>query len=156
MLKEFQKFILRGNLIDLAVGFTVGASFSTVAKSLVDDVLMPPIGLLMGNADFSDLYMTLRHGTPPGPYNSLSAANDAGAVTLKYGAFINNLLALLVVAFAMFIIIKTMNRLEDHIPLVGGKRKSGEEAPSNKKCPYCFTTIPYKATRCSACTSQLK
>ena len=143
MLKEFQKFILRGNLIDLAIGFTVGASFSTVAKSLVDDMLMPPIGLLMGNADFSNLYLILRNGTPAGPYPSLAVANNAGAVTLKYGAFINNVIALLVVALAMFMLIKTINRIE------------GRETPANKKCPYCFTTIAYKATRCSACTSKL-
>ena len=143
MLKEFQKFSLRGNLIDLAIGFTVGASFSTVAKSLVDDMLMPPIGFLMGNADFSNLYLILRNGTPAGPYPSLAVANNAGAVTLKYGAFINNVIALLVVALAMFMLIKTINRIE------------GRETPANKKCPYCFTTIAYKATRCSACTSKL-
>ena len=155
MLKEFQKFILRGNLIDLAIGFTVGASFSTVAKSLVDDMLMPPIGLLMGNADFSNLYLILRNGTPAGPYPSLAVANNAGAVTLKYGAFINNVIALLVVALAMFMLIKTTNRIEEHVPLVGNKQDKGREMLANKKCPYCFTTIAYKATRCSACTSKL-
>lgn len=153
MFKDFKKFILRGNLVDLAVGFTVGASFSTVAKSLVNDIIMPPIAFLLGQSDFSNQFIVLQGGE----YKTLEDAQKAGAVTLNYGAFINNVLALLVVAVSMFLVIKAFNHLESGIVLVSGKKekeKKGE--PTSKKCPYCLTTVPYKARRCSACTSELK
>lgn len=154
MFKDFKKFILRGNLVELAIGFTVGASFSTVAKSLVNDIIMPPISTLLGNTDFSNLYIILRQGKTPGPYESLGKASSAGAVTLNYGAFINNLLALLVVALAMFFIIHLLSRLDDQINEIAGK-KEDDKKPTHKKCPYCLTTVPYKATKCSACTADL-
>lgn len=158
MIKEFKKFILRGNLVDLAVGFTVGAAFSTVAKSLVNDIIMPPIGFLLGNTDFSNLFILLRPGTTTAPpYTSPEAADAAGAITLNYGAFINNILSLLVVAVAMFLIIRAVNQLDEGLEVIKGKKKkTKKDQPSNKKCPYCYTTIDYRATKCPNCTSKLK
>ncbi len=157
MIKEFKKFILRGSLVDLAIGFTVGASFSTVARSLVDDILMPPIGFLMGSTDFSNLMLVLKDGNPPPPYIGPEQAQAAGAITLNWGQFINNLLALLIVALAMFVVIKAFNRLENEIGGIAGKGKKAkdDELPTSKKCPYCLSTVPYLATRCPECTSTL-
>lgn len=155
LLADFRKFALRGNLVDLAVGFTVGAAFSTIAQSLVRDIIMPPVGLIVGERDFADRYLLLRAGTvAPPPYPTLADAQASGAVTLNYGAFFNNLLAFVVVAIAMFVIIRLVNRvdteLEEHF---GDPPKPGE--PTEKKCPFCRTTIPIKAVRCPHCTSQL-
>lgn len=150
--------MLRGNLVDLAVGFTVGAAFSTVAKSLVNDVIMPPIGALLGKSDFSNLFILLRAGekTPP-PYSSPEVAETAGAVTLNYGAFINNILSLVVVAVAMFFIIKFVNELDEGLEVITGKKKEEKKGqPTNKKCPHCYSTIDYRANRCPNCTSKLK
>lgn len=159
MFKEFKKFILRGNLIDLAIGFTVGASFSTVAKSLVNDIIMPPISALLGQTDFSNTFMVLRQGLPSGPYQTLAEASEAGAVTLNYGVFFNNVLALLIVAFAMFMIIKAVNKLQDELidtkKGAADAKKKKNNNPTDKKCPFCFTIIDFKATRCPACTSKL-
>jgi large conductance mechanosensitive channel len=154
MFKEFKKFVLRGNLVDLAVGFTVGAAFSGLAKSLVNDILMPPIALILGKTDFSNLFFVLKGGEKPGPYESIQAAQQSGAVTINYGAFINNLLSLLIVALAMFLVIRAFNHLEDQIVVIGGRKSKG--TPTNKKCPYCYSSIAYKATRCPACTSRLE
>lgn len=158
ILEEFKKFALRGNVVDLAIGFTVGAAFSTVAKSLVEDVIMPPIGLVLGRADFSDLFLLLKAGEEQtSPYATLADAQAAGAVTINYGVFINNALALLVVALAMFIIIRLVNRadeaLEDEFGTVDEAPADAE--PSTKKCAYCRSAIPYRATRCPNCTSHL-
>lgn len=156
MLKEFKKFILRGNLIDLAIGFTVGASFSTLAKSLVDDIIMPPIAALLGNQDFNDLFIVLRSGEDGPPYTTLDVAQAAGAITLNYGRFLSNLLALLLVGIAMFVVIKMVNQLHEKLDnLVGKERDNKEQLPENKKCPFCYSTIAYKATRCPNCTSEL-
>lgn len=156
VIKEFKKFLLRGNLIDLAVGFTVGASFSTLAKSLVDDVIMPPIAALMGNQDFNDLFVILKRGSEAPPYNTLADAQSAGAITLNYGRFLSNLLALVLVGLAMFVVIKMVNEVDEKLAgLVGKKRKDKDEEPTNKKCPFCYSTIAYKATRCPQCTSKL-
>jgi len=137
MLKEFKKFAMRGNVMDMAVGIIIGAAFGKIVSSLVNDVIMPPIGLLLGNVDFSQLAITLKEKT---------AASEA--VTLNYGVFINTILDFVIVAFAIFIMIKQINRF---------KRK--EEAPvvepTTKECPKCFTAIPIKATRCPNCTSEL-
>lgn len=154
--EDFKKFALRGNLIDLAIGFTVGAAFSTVAKSLVNDILMPPVGLVLGNVDFSDLFIVLRKGTEElPPYVTVEDAQQAGAVTLNYGEFVNNVIALLIVALAMFVIIRAINaidkRLEEEL---GDKKPPGE--PENKKCPHCRMTIPFRASRCGHCTSQIE
>jgi large conductance mechanosensitive channel len=150
MLKEFKEFALRGNVMDMAVGIVIGAAFGTIVKSLVEDVIMPPIGLLLGGVDFSDLFVVLRQGTQtPGPYVSLAAAKSAGAVTVNYGAFFNTVVSFLIVAFALFMVVKAMNEL---------KRKEAAApppAPSSKKCKFCVTDIPVQATRCPHCTSQL-
>jgi large conductance mechanosensitive channel len=113
MFQDFKKFILRGNFVDLAVGFTVGAGFSTVAKSFVEDILMPPIGFIMGNADFSNFFAVLKDGQQPGPYQTLEAAQAAGAITMNFGRFFNNVLSLLLVGFAMYLLILAVNRLYD-------------------------------------------
>lgn len=155
-LAEFKKFALRGNLMDMAVGFTVGAAFSTIAKSLVDNVIMPPVGLAIGKADFSDFYVLLKAGAKVAPpYASLEKAQAAGAVTLNYGLFINSIIAFLLVALAMFVIIRVFNKLDkslEHSFIT--PQKPGEE-PENKKCPFCVSTVPFKAVRCAYCTSDL-
>jgi len=148
MFKEFKEFAMRGNVVDMAVGIIIGAAFGTIVKSLVDDVIMPPIGLLLGSVDFSDLFVTLKEGATAGPYLTLAAAKEAGAVTLSYGAFFNTIISFLIVAFSVFLLIKGMNSM---------KRKEETPAadPTTKECPYCFSTIPIKATKCPHCTSTL-
>lgn len=158
LFEDFKKFTLRGNMIDLAIGFTVGAAFTTVVKSLVSDIIMPPIGLLMGNADFSDLFWVLDipDSVPEGEQNfqTLADAQEAGAVTINYGSFINTCLSLFIVALAMFIIIRIVNRMDERLEKAfGDPPKEGE--PSEKKCDFCRTVIAYRATRCPNCTSQL-
>lgn len=148
MLKDFKEFAMRGNVIDMAVGIIIGASFGGIVKSLVDDIIMPPIGMLLGNVDFADLFVVMKEGTTPAPYLTVDAAREAGAVTLNYGLFINALVSFTIVAFAVFMLIRMLNKL---------KR---EEAPKKeeavaKDCPRCFSTIPIKATRCPNCTSDL-
>lgn len=159
LIEEFKKFSLRGNMIDLAIGFTVGAAFTTVVKSLVDDVIMPPIGLMTGNADFSDLYWTLDVPddvvVPEGGFETLKAAQDVGVVTLNYGQFLNSCLTLLIVAVAMFAIIRFMNRLDEELDEAFGEKAPPPEEPTDKKCEFCRSTIPYRATRCPQCTSEL-
>jgi large conductance mechanosensitive channel len=154
---EFKKFALRGNVVDLAVGFTVGAAFSTIARSLVDDIIMPVVGLAVGRVEFSDLYLLLKAGTEaPPPYATLADAQAAGAVTMNYGLFINNILVFLIIAAVMFLLIRLINRFESQIEdeLGLGPEKEGE--PTTKKCPYCISTIPRKASRCPQCTSELE
>jgi len=149
MLQEFKKFAMRGNVVDMAVGIIIGAAFGTIVKSLVDDVIMPPIGLLLGNVDFSNLFIVLKQGSSAGPYDTLAIAREAGAVTINYGAFINTVISFLIVAFAVFLIIRSINKL-----------KAEEEAPpaepTTKECPECLSMIPIRATRCAYCTSALK
>jgi large conductance mechanosensitive channel len=149
MLREFKEFAMRGNVVDMAVGIIIGAAFGTIVSSLVSDIIMPPIGLLLGNVDFSNLFIVLKAGTPAGPYASLADAQVASAVTINYGAFVNTIISFLIVAFAVFLLIRGINRL-----------KRQEEAPpaepTTKECPYCLTTIPLKATRCPNCTSKLE
>jgi large conductance mechanosensitive channel len=142
---DFKNFILRGNVLDLAVAVVIGAAFGAVVKSLVDDVIMPPIGLLVGRVDFSKLYILLKQGSTPGPYASLSDAQNAGAVTLRYGAFVNSVITFLLIGLAVFLMIRAISKL---MP-----RK--EVAPEKKDCPYCATSIPVKASRCPNCTSAL-
>src|SRR6188472_2708800 len=136
MLKEFKAFAMRGNVLDLAVGFIMGGAFGTIVKSLVDDVIMPPIGLALGNVDFSSLMVTLKDG-----------AKAAGAVTINYGVFINNIVSFLIVALAVFLLVRAANRL---------KPAEAAAAPSTKDCPYCRMAIPVGATRCPQCTSELR
>ena len=149
MFKEFKEFAMRGSVVDMAVGIVIGAAFGTIVKSFVDDVLMPPIGLLLGNVDFSNLFITLKDGAKAaGPYASLAAAKAAGAVTLNLGVFINTIISFIIVAFAVFLVIKGINRM---------KREQEEPSaePTSKDCPFCFTSIPIQASRCPHCTSQL-
>jgi large conductance mechanosensitive channel len=154
LLADLKKFALRGSLVDMAIGFTVGAAFTTVAKSLVTDIIMPPIALLMGGADFADMFWVLKPGDGGGPYDTLAAATEDGAITMSYGVFINNLVAFALVTFVMFMVIRTINHVEDKLEAQFGEPpKPGE--PTDKKCPFCRTTIPIKASRCPNCTSQL-
>lgn len=148
VLKEFKAFIMRGNVLDLAVGFIMGGAFGTIVKSLVDDVIMPPIGLALGNVDFSDLYVMLKEGTKASPpYSSLAEAQAAGAVTINYGVFINSIVSFLIIAFAVFLLVRAANRM---------KPAEAAAAPSTKDCPFCRMAIPVGATRCPQCTSDLR
>lgn len=146
MFKEFKAFAMRGNVVDMAVGIIIGGAFGTIVKSLVDDVLMPPIGLLLGGVDFSDLFITLKQGATAGPYATLAIAKSAGAVTMNVGLFMNAVISFLIVAFAVFLLIKVINKLQKPEPAA---------APATKECPRCFSAIPIKATRCPNCTSEL-
>jgi large conductance mechanosensitive channel len=148
MLKEFKEFAMRGNVVDMAVGIIIGGAFGTIVKSMVDDVIMPPIGLLVGGVDFSSLFITLKEGAMAGPYATPAAAKAAGAVTLNYGLFINSVISFLIVAFAVFLLINSINRLRR-------EKETAPAAPTTKECPRCFSTIPIKATRCPHCTSDV-
>jgi large conductance mechanosensitive channel len=148
MFKEFKEFAMRGNVIDLAVGVVIGAAFGAIVTSLVDDILMPVIGLLLGNADFSNLFVVLQEGSVPGPYGTLALAQEAGAVTLNYGLFINAIVSFLIVTFAIFLLIRSINRLQR-------EKEAQPEEPTSKECAFCFSDIPIKAIRCPNCTSQL-
>jgi len=149
MIKEFKEFILRGNVMDMAVGIIIGVAFGGIVKSLVDDVIMPPIGLLLGKVDFSNMFAVLKHGAMPGPYPSVAAAKAAGAVTLNFGLFVNTLINFVILAFVIFLMVKGVNQLRRPKPTPAA-------APTTKDCPHCFTAIPIKATRCPNCTSELK
>jgi large conductance mechanosensitive channel len=142
MLEEFKKFAMRGNVVDMAVGIVIGAAFGKIVSSFVKDVLMPPIGKLMGGVDFSNLFVNLGEGT----YPSLAAAQEAGAATLNYGIFINTVLDFIIVAFAIFMVIKAMNKLKAEEPA---------KAPDTKACPQCLSDIPIAAKRCKFCTSEV-
>lgn len=155
MIGDFKKFALRGNLIDMAVGFTVGAAFTSVAKSLVSDIIMPPLGFVLGKSDFSDLFIVLNSPDPEVTYTTLAQAQAAGLTTINYGVFINNIIAFMLVAFAMFMIIRLINQLDKRLEDTFGGNKSQPGDPENKKCPYCLSTIPYRATRCAHCTAEL-
>jgi large conductance mechanosensitive channel len=144
MLKEFKAFVLRGNVLDLAVGIIIGAAFGTIVKSLVDDIIMPPIGLALGNVDFANLFALLKPGEKAAPpYATLADAQAVGAVTINYGQFINNVVTFLIVAFAVFLIVRAANRLRP------------QEAAATKDCPYCRMAIPVEASRCPHCTTDL-
>lgn len=147
-MKEFKEFVMRGNVVDMAVGIIVGAAFSTIIKSLVSDVIMPPIGLLLRNVDFANLFVVLKEGAETGPYASLADAQAVGAVTINYGVFVDTVISFVIVALAMFLLVRNINRL-----------KREEEAPpaepTTKECPYCLSVIAIKATRCPHCTSEL-
>jgi large conductance mechanosensitive channel len=149
MLKEFKEFAMKGNVLDMAVGIIIGAAFGTIIGSLVADVIMPPIGLLLGNVDFSNLFLVLKEGKVAGPYASLAAAKAAGAVSINIGVFINTVINFIIVAFAIFLLIRNVNRMKR-------KEEAPPSVPTTKECPYCFTTIPIKASRCPHCTSELK
>ena len=148
--KEFREFILRGSVIDMSVGIIVGAAFTKLVDSLVKDILMPPIGLLLGKVDFTNLFVTLKEGAmQPGPYHTLEAAQQAGAVTINLGLFINVVISLVIVGAAVFALVKGINRLRREPAPV-------EASPTTKECPFCCSIIPMAATRCPNCTSELK
>ncbi len=147
MLKEFKDFAMKGNVLDMAVGIIIGAAFGPIVNSLVNDVIMPPIGLLLGNVDFSNIFAVLKEGKAAGPYASLAVAKAAGAVTMNCGLFVNTIINFLIVAFAVFILVKNVNRF---------RKQQEAPAPTTKDCPFCFSSIPVKATRCPNCTSELK
>ncbi|MDV2990037.1 MAG: large conductance mechanosensitive channel protein MscL [Dehalogenimonas sp.] len=153
MLKEFKTFIMRGSVVDLAVGIVIGAAFGAIVNSLVKDVIMPPVGMLLGNVDFTNLYFVLEEGATAGPYASLTAAQEAGAVTVNYGVFFNAVISFLILAAAIFFfVVRPINRMAE--------RRAARDvvvppAPETKECPFCFTAIPVKARRCPNCTSDL-
>jgi large conductance mechanosensitive channel len=144
MTKEFTKFITRGNVIDLAVGIVIGAAFTSVVSSFVNDILMPPIGRVTGGVDFSELYFDLSGGE----YESLAAAREAGAATINYGLFLNNVIVFLIVAFAIFLVVQSYNKLRT-------LEESAPPAPTEKECMFCRMRIPMEASRCGHCTSDL-
>ncbi len=148
MLKEFREFAMRGNVVDMAVGIIIGGAFGTIVKSMVSDIIMPPIGLLLGDVDFANLFVVLKEGATAGPYAALADAQAAGAVSINYGIFINNVISFLIVAFAVFLLIRSINRL----------RKEEEAAPTEvttRECPACCSEIAIKASRCPHCTSEV-
>ncbi len=149
MLKEFKEFAMRGNVVDMAVGIIIGAAFGTIVKSLVADIIMPPIGLLLGNVDFTNLFIVLQQGATAGPYANLAAAQEAGAVTMNYGVFINTIISFLIIAFAVFLLIRNINRLKK-------KEEAPPPEPTTKECPECLSVIPIKAVRCAHCGIELK
>jgi large conductance mechanosensitive channel len=153
-LKDFKAFIMRGNVVDMAVGIVIGAAFSPIISSFVKDIIMPPIGLALGKVDFANLLIVLRQGSPTGPYASLKLAQDAGAVTINYGNFINTIITFLIIALVVFFfIVRPIAKMNE-------RQKAKEPAvvvpPATKECPFCFTQIPVKATKCPNCTSELK
>ncbi len=150
MIKDFKEFIMRGNVVDMAVGIVIGASFGGIVKSLVDDVLMPPIGLLLGRVDFTNLYLILREGAVPGPYTALAEAKKAGAVTLNLGLFANTVINFLIVAMAIFLVVRAVNRLKDM-----QKKDEPVAEATTRECPFCASSISIKAVRCPNCTSDL-
>jgi large conductance mechanosensitive channel len=145
MLKEFKEFAMHGNVLDMAVGIIVGAAFGTIVTSFVNDILMPPIGLLLGRVDFTNLFITLKGE----PYITLAQAKAAGATTLNYGVFLNTVVNFLIVAFAVFLLIRQVNRMRR-------QPEPAPAAPTTKECPYCFSSLSLRATRCAYCTSELK
>lgn len=148
MLKEFKEFVMRGNVLDMAVGIIIGGAFGTIIKSLVADVIMPPVGLLLGGVDFADFFVVLKDGATAGPYMALAQAKEAGAVIISYGVFMNAVISFLIVAFAVFMLIKSVNKMRR-------QEEAAPAAPTTKECSHCFTTIAVKATRCPNCTSDL-
>jgi large conductance mechanosensitive channel len=151
MLKDFKAFIMRGSVVDLAVGIVIGVAFAAIVNSLVKDVIMPPIGLALGNVDFANLFAVLKEGTVAGPYASLAAAQEVGAVTINYGVFINTVITFIILAAVIFfLVVRPIARMQ-------ARQKAEEEAPppDTRECPFCYTNIPIKATRCPNCTSEL-
>ena len=148
MLKEFKEFAMKGNVVDMAVGIIIGAAFGAIVKSLVSDIIMPPIGLLLGNVDFSNLFIVIKQGTVAGPFATLAEAQQAGAVTINYGVFANSVISFLIVAFSVYILVRSINRLKK-------QEAAPSPEPTTKACPHCLSEIPLKARRCAFCTSEL-
>jgi large conductance mechanosensitive channel len=149
VLNEYKTFALRGNVVDMAVGIIIGAAFNGVVQSLVKDILTPPLGMLVGNVDFTNLFVVLKDGATPGPYPTLEAANAAGAITLNAGVFLNNAVSFLIVSFAVFLLVRSVNKMTEP------DASPEPVVPTVKKCSYCMQDISVKATRCPHCTSDL-
>jgi large conductance mechanosensitive channel len=149
VMKEFREFAVKGNVVDMAVGIIIGAAFGTIVRSLVDDIIMPPIGMLLGGIAFENFFAVLRQGETAGPYLTLEDARAAGAVTINYGVFIMAVISFLIVALAVFFLIRAINQLKR-------QEQVAPEAPTDRPCPFCATAIPLKAVRCPHCTSQLE
>jgi len=147
MLKEFKDFAMRGNVLDMAIGIIIGSAFGTIVKSLVADIIMPPIGLLLSGVDFTNFFVVLKEGSIPKPYDSIAVAQEVGAVTLNLGVFINTLISFLIIAFVVFLIVRNMNKLQEEDEQI--------DEPTTKECPFCYSQISIKATRCPNCTSEL-
>ena len=150
MMNEFKKFVMRGSVIDMAVGIIIGGAFTKIVNSMVADVMMPPLGLLIGKVDFSNWFVVIKQGTTAGPYATIAEAQAAGATTMNLGLFLNAIISFVIVAFCIFLLIKAINKLN---------APKGEAAPipvTTKKCPYCCSEIPLEATRCPHCTSEIK
>ena len=150
MFKEFKEFAMRGNVLDMAVGIIIGGAFGTIISSMVNDVLMPPIGMALGNVDFTNLDILLKEGSKAAaPYAALADAKAAGAVTINYGLFINSVVSFVIVAFCVFLLIRTMNRFKR-------EETAPPAEPTTRDCPFCYSAIPLKASRCPNCTSEVK
>jgi large conductance mechanosensitive channel len=149
LLKEYKEFAMKGNMVDMAVGIVIGAAFGTIISSLVADIIMPPIGLLLGKVDFANLFIILKEGKLPGPYSSLAVAKAAGAVTLNIGVFINTVISFLIIGFSVFFVVRFVNKHRQ-------QEAPAPAAVTTKECPYCLSVIPLKATRCAHCTADLK
>jgi len=149
MMQEFKAFIMRGNVLDMAVGIIIGAAFGAIITSLVKDIIMPPIGLALGNVDFANLYVVIKDPTVAGNYSTPAAVQAAGGVTINYGSFINYVITFLIVAFAVFMLIRTIGKMRRPKNVTPGE-------PTTKECPFCLSVIPIKANRCAHCTSQLE
>jgi len=147
-LDEFKKFAVKGNVVDMAVGIVIGASFGTIVKSFVDDILMPPIGVLLGKVDFSNFYVLISSGDPAGPYDNLAAAKAAGATTMNIGLFLNAIISFIIVALAVFMVVKYINKLK--------KKEEATSTPDTKLCQYCLSKVDKAATKCAFCTSEIK
>ena len=150
-MKDFKTFLMRGNVVDLAIGIVIGVAFGAIITSLVRDVIMPPIGLALGKVDFANLFVVLKEGTVSGPYTSLAAAQEAGAVTINYGLFLMTIISFIIIAAVIFFfVVRPINKIH-------ARQKAAEAAPapSTKDCPFCYTNIPIKASRCPNCTSEL-
>lgn len=154
-INEFKEFAVKGNVIDMAVGIIIGAAFGNVVNSVVNDIIMPPLGFLMGKVDFSNMYLTIYNPNPETTYNSLDAATKAGVVTLNYGLFINTLISFVLVAFAVFILVKGINKLKAAAVKKAAEDAAAAEAADCKVCPRCFSKIDIRATKCPNCTVDL-
>ena len=149
MFKEFKEFAMKGSVLDMAIGIIIGAAFSPIVKALVDNIIMPPIGMLLGNVDFTNLFYVLQPGDPAGPYMTLAEAGESGAVVIGYGVFINAVITFLIVALAVFMMVRSINRMRQE------EEEEAPAAPTTKDCPRCFSTIHIEATRCPNCTTEL-
>ena len=146
MLKDFKEFVMRGNVVDMAVGIIIGAAFGVIVSSLVSDIIMPPIGMALGGVDFANLFAVIKEGDPVGPYATLADAKAAGAVTINWGVFVLAIISFIIIAIAVFLLIRSINKM---------RRQAEEAPPDTKDCPYCLSKIAIEAKRCAYCTSEL-